>query len=76
MFASPVVYGMNLIPARWQTVYSINPLVGIIESFRAALFGGTIQGFSIIASCVITLLALLYGTYTFKRREKVFADII
>ena len=76
MFASPVVYGLNLIPPKLQLAYSLNPLVGIIEGFRSSLFGGSFPWTAILISSGITLFLLVYGAYAFQSREKTFADII
>lgn len=76
MFASPVVYPLSLIPKRWQLLYSLDPLVGIIEGFRAALFGTDFYWPAILISAIVTPLFLLYAAYEFQTREKTFADII
>jgi lipopolysaccharide transport system permease protein len=76
MFVSPVVYPLSLVPQKWQFVYSLNPLVGIIEGFRAVVFGGAIYWPAVIISAVVTPLLLLYAAYAFQSREKTFADII
>jgi lipopolysaccharide transport system permease protein len=76
MFVSPVVYGLEMIPEKWRLVYSLNPLVGIIEGFRASLFGSTFDRRAIIISAAFTLILLVYGAYAFQRREKTFADIV
>jgi lipopolysaccharide transport system permease protein len=76
MFVSPVVYGLNLVPPRWRLAYSMNPLVGLIEGFRAALFGKDFNWSAIAISVGFTSFFLIYGTYSFKVREKTFADII
>jgi lipopolysaccharide transport system permease protein len=76
MFVSPVVYPLSLVPRKWQFVYSLNPLVGIIEGFRAVVFGGAIYWPAVIISAVVTPLLLLYAAYAFQSREKTFADII
>jgi len=76
MFVSPVVYPLTLVPARWRVVYSLNPLVGIIEGFRAALFGKSFNWQALGISAIVTLALLVYAGYVFKRREKTFADII
>lgn len=76
MFSSPVVYPASLIPEQWRWAYELNPLVGIIEGFRAALFG---QGFNwpaLTISVVITLALFIYSAYAFKRMEKDFADLV
>jgi len=76
MFVSPVVYPLTLVPERWRFVYSLNPLVGIIEGFRAALFGKGFNWPALGISAIVTVALLLYAGYVFKRREKTFADII
>jgi lipopolysaccharide transport system permease protein len=76
MFVSPVVYPLALVPERWRLVYSLNPLVGIIEGFRAALFGKSFNWQALGISAIVTLVLLVYAGYVFKRREKTFADII
>jgi lipopolysaccharide transport system permease protein len=76
MFVSPVVYPLTLVPARWRLIYSLNPLVGIIEGFRAALFGKSFNWPALGISTIVTAALLLYAGYVFKRREKTFADII
>lgn len=76
MFVSPVVYPLTLVPERWRFVYSLNPLVGIIEGFRAALFGKSFNWPALGISAIVTVALLLYAGYVFKRREKTFADII
>lgn len=76
MFVSPVVYPLTLVPERWRFVYSLNPLVGIIEGFRAALFGKSFNWQALGISAIVTLALLVYAGFVFKRREKTFADII
>jgi len=76
MFVSPVVYPLTLVPQRWRLVYSLNPLVGIIEGFRAALFGKSFNWPALGISAIVTVALLVYASYVFKRREKTFADII
>ena len=77
MFASPIIYPLSMLPAKWQWVLMLNPLTGIIQNFRVALFGN--QNFewkSLAASAVITLLVLVYSTFSFRRMERHFADIV
>jgi lipopolysaccharide transport system permease protein len=76
MFASPIVYPLSLVPQRWRLVYSMNPLVGILEGFRAALFGGSFDWPAIRISIIVILVLLPYAAYSFQRRETTFADII
>ena len=76
MFVSPVLYPLSLIPPRWRLLYSLDPLVGVIEGFRAALFGSDFYWPAILISAIMTPLFLLYAAYEFQTREKTFADII
>lgn len=76
MFASPVVYSISLIPEKWRFLYSLNPLVGVIEGFRWAVLGTQTPPLgAIAASSAIVLVALAGGLVFFKRMERNFADI-
>jgi homopolymeric O-antigen transport system permease protein len=76
MYASPVVYPASLIPGRWQHIYELNPLVGLVGSFRAAALGAQID-WSALAWSVGTIAALLvYAAFLFRRMETRFADIV
>lgn len=76
MYVSPVAYPSSVVPARWRTIYSLNPFVGIIDGYRAALFGRAIDWKEIGISLVLTLILLGYASFQFRRMEKGFADII
>jgi lipopolysaccharide transport system permease protein len=76
MYLSPVVYPAAVIPPRWRLVYSLNPFVGIIEGYRATLFGRAFDWQSLAISVIVTVLCLAYAAYQFRRMEKSFADII
>jgi lipopolysaccharide transport system permease protein len=77
MFASPVVYPVSLIPEQWRPLYSLNPVVGVVEGFRWTLLGqrppapGTI-----LPSICIVLILFASGIVYFKRMERTFADVI
>jgi lipopolysaccharide transport system permease protein len=76
-FASPIIYPVTLVPERWRWLLALNPMTGIVEGFRIALFGRTAFDWpALIMSATITLIALLYAVLTFKRMEKTFADIV
>lgn len=76
-FASPIIYPSSVVPRRWQWVFSLNPMTGIIEGFRTSLFGvREFNWFAIAFSAVFTVVLLVLATATFKRMEKSFADII
>lgn len=76
MFVSPVVYPLSMVPAEWQRVYALNPLVGIIEGFRACLFNYPINRWALSVSAVVTIFLLVYSAFLFRRIEKSFADFI
>lgn len=76
MYASPVVYPVSLVPARWQRIYEWNPLVGLLGNFRAAALGGQIDWSALAWSiCVIAALTV-YAAFLFRRMETHFADIV
>jgi len=76
-FASPIIYPLSLMPPRWRWLLALNPMTGIIEGFRASLFGGRrFDWLAILISSVIILVLLGYAVFMFKRMEKDFADII
>jgi homopolymeric O-antigen transport system permease protein len=77
MFASPIIYPVSMLPAKWQWVMMLNPLTGIIHNFRVALFGN--QAFdwrSLGVSALITVGVLIYSAFSFRRMERHFADIV
>ncbi|HVQ36403.1 MAG TPA: ABC transporter permease [Pyrinomonadaceae bacterium] len=77
MYASPVAYPMSIVPQRWQLLYSLNPMAGVIEGFRWALLGRHRPSLSaLITSAVIVLVLLATGLIYFKRMERDFADVI
>ncbi len=76
MFASPVIYPMSIVPDRWKWLLLVNPVVGIIEGFRAALTGNSFDWLHLSVSAAITLALLLCSIYLFRRIEDTFADVI
>jgi lipopolysaccharide transport system permease protein len=77
MFASPVIYPTTLVPERWRWVLALNPLTGIIEGFRAALFGRKGFDWNLIAiSATVIVVVLVCSAFAFRRMEKSFADVI
>ena len=77
MYASPVIYPVSMVPEKWRLLYSLNPMVGVIEGFRWALFGKQSPDFAVMAvssSVVFTL--FVGGIIYFKRMEQTFADVI
>ena len=76
MFAAPVVYPATLIPERYRLVYAVNPLVGVIEGFRAALLGTHAMPWNLIGVGATSAVAMaLMGIRYFRSREHLFADV-
>lgn len=76
MFISPVIYPTSLVPEQWRWVLILNPLTGIIESYRSALFGQAINWWALAYSVTFALLLLSLSAYTFRRMERSFAEVI
>jgi lipopolysaccharide transport system permease protein len=77
-YISPVVFTSDLVPERWRLLYSLNPMVGVIDGFRWALFrGATPLDLPGLAVSLFTIAVLLVtGLRYFRRTERTFADII
>lgn len=76
LFATPVAYSADLIPAELRGVYALNPMAGVVEGFRWALLGGPLPEFSILLSAAATAIILIAGIVYFRRVEQSFADVI
>ncbi|MFQ5936742.1 MAG: ABC transporter permease [Acidiferrobacterales bacterium] len=76
LFATPIAYSTSLVPPKWQTLYAMNPMVGVVDGFRWALLGKTPPGPMLIVSMAATAVLLIGGLFYFRRMEKSFADII
>ncbi|HEX6162962.1 MAG TPA: ABC transporter permease [Vicinamibacterales bacterium] len=76
LFASPVVYSITLVPEKYQAIYALNPLVGVIQGFRWALFGGQSPWPLMTGSLAVALVMLLSGLYYFRRAEEQFSDFL
>jgi lipopolysaccharide transport system permease protein len=77
MFASPLFYPVSLVPAKWRLLYSLNPMVGVIEGFRWALLGKARPDLVLLGiGVVVVALLLLTGVAYFRRTERAFGDVI
>lgn len=77
MYASPVAYPLSIVPERWRGLYSLNPMVAVIEGFRWALLGGAPPAPGLVAPALVLVVLLLgSGLLFFKRMERTFADVI
>jgi lipopolysaccharide transport system permease protein len=77
MYASPIAYSTTLVPEQWRWIYSLNPIVGVVEGFRWALLGKTPPAMGpMLLSLAIVIVLLAGGLIYFRRTERTFADII
>lgn len=78
MFLSPVAYSTTIIPERYQYLYFLNPLVGIIDGMRWAFFDiyHPLLSISILYSVLISMGLLISGFFYFRKMERTFADIL
>lgn len=76
MYITPVVYPLSLVPNKYVWFYKLNPMVGIIEGYRSALFGFEFEPIIIYWSALVSFVIFIIGFTIFKRTEKVFADIV
>lgn len=76
MYAAPVVWPASLVPERWQPVYALYPMVGVIEGSRSALLGTREMPWDLILPSGLSAVALfLTGSLIFRRLERTFADV-
>jgi lipopolysaccharide transport system permease protein len=77
MFASPVAYPSSLVPERWQWLYGLNPMAGVIEGFRWALTGqGLPPGPILMASAAGVAVVLVSGLIYYRAMEGSIADVV
>ncbi len=78
LYISPVGFSSNIVPEQWRLLYSLNPMVGVIDGFRWAILGGEskiyMPGFLVSVGLVVLL--LVSGIWYFRRMERTFADVI
>jgi lipopolysaccharide transport system permease protein len=75
-FVTPVVYPISALPPRYRAVALANPMTGIVEAFRACLFGTSMPVLGFAISIGITAIVLISGLFYFRRIERVFADVL
>ncbi|WP_017654684.1 ABC transporter permease [Fortiea contorta] len=79
LYISPVGFSSNIVPEQWRFLYSLNPMVGVIDGFRWAILGSEsaqlyLPGF--ILSLGLVILLLFSGIWYFRKMERTFADVI
>lgn len=78
LYISPVGFSSAIIPDRWRLLYSLNPMVGVIDGFRWAIIGGDVQLYwpGFLLSLLLVMVLLVTGILYFRRMERTFADVI
>ena len=76
MYTAPIVYSASSIPQSYRLLYSLNPIVGVIEGFRACLLGTPIPWMYIGPGMITVTVLLISGAFYFKRMERIIVDVI
>lgn len=78
LYISPVGFSSAVVPAEWRLLYSLNPMVGVIDGFRWCILGGNSPLYwpGLVLSLVVVALFLWRGIVRFRKTEKSFADLI
>ena len=78
LYMSPVGFSSSVVPEQWRLLYSLNPLVGVIDGFRWCILRGQgeLSAQSLLVSFAVTLFFLRFGVHQFRKTEKFFADLI
>jgi len=78
LYVSPVGFSSGVVPEQWRLLYSLNPMVGVIDGFRWAILGGNTQLYwpGFLLSLFLDLVILITGIVYFRKTEKTFADVI
>jgi lipopolysaccharide transport system permease protein len=76
MFVSPVIFPPGIVPAKWQWVFSLNPMSGLIGGIRSSVLGGAFDWPNVLISVFVSILVFIFGASYFRRVERGFVDII
>ena len=78
LYISPVGFSSSVVPQQWRLLYSLNPMVGVIDGFRWAVLGDNVALYwpGFIISMLLVSATLLSGVMYFRRMERTFADVI
>jgi len=76
IYSAPIVYSASAIPEKYRIIYSLNPIVGVIEGYRACFLGTPVPWLYIWPGIFTTVIILISGAFYFKRMERVFVDVI
>jgi lipopolysaccharide transport system permease protein len=76
LYISPVGFSSSIVPEKWRLIYSLNPMVGVIDGFRWAILGGEIYMPGFLVAIGTTIVFLWLGLNYFRKTERTFADVI
>jgi lipopolysaccharide transport system permease protein len=76
LFATPIVYPLSMIPARYRWAVDLNPMAPVVEAFRGALFGKDIPVTGLACAAVVGMTLMWSGSIYFRHLERVFADVV
>ena len=78
LYVSPVGFSSIVVPEQWRLLYSMNPMVGVIDGFRWAILGGDVQIYwpGFILSLILISIIFISGLFYFRSTERTFADVI
>ncbi len=75
LYAAPVVYSTTAVPEPYQKFYALNPMVGVIEGFRAAFLDRAMPWEWIWPGTIVAFVLFIFGMLYFRRMERIFADV-
>jgi lipopolysaccharide transport system permease protein len=78
LYVSPVGFSSSVIPGKWRSLYSLNPMVGVIDGFRWSLLGERVPLYmpGLLLSSLMVIIIFITGAYYFRKMERTFADVI
>jgi len=76
IYSAPILYPISAIPDQYRFLYSLNPIVGVIEGYRACLLGLPMPWEYIVPGTLLAVLVLIFGAIYFRKMERVFVDVI
>ena len=75
-YASPIIYPISAVPEQLRPIYFLNPMAGVLESYRAILLYQGLPDVSVLVSAGVSIVVMGFGYWLFKRVEFQFADVI
>ena len=76
IYSAPIVYSASAIPEQYRIIYSLNPIVSVIEGYRTCLLGTPVPWLFIVPGLITAPIILMSGAFYFKRMERIFVDVI